>query len=276
MLCTLSEALGILAPQNKALAAFNVFSYQDAAAVIAAAEELDQPVALMANKLAVSHMPVSVIGALFCQMAKEAKVPTVVHLDHAYDEELIVRAMRAGFTSVMFDGSQLPVEENIARSSMLRSLAHACGVSIETEIGSVGYADGTPVPAKTTTPEAAVAFESAVSPDALAISVGTVHRMTEGTAAIDYNQMDKVAAALNTPIVIHGATGVSDEDLGKLVKHGARKINIGTGLRVEFGRVLRKEMMANPDEWCRIKFYGPVMEAIQAMARAKMVAMNGS
>ncbi|MTJ81579.1 MAG: fructose-bisphosphate aldolase [Telmatospirillum sp.] len=274
MLVTLTEAMAPLPDRRQALAAFNVFGYEDAAAIIAAAEELDVPVALMANKLALSHMPVAVIGALLCEMARRARVPVVVHLDHATDFVTVMQAVTAGFTSVMFDGSQLPLAQNIAQTREVCRAAHACGVSVEAEVGSVGYADGTAAHAERTTPEIAAAFEAETAPDALAISVGTVHRMTEGVARIDFALMDKVVATLRTPAVIHGASGVSDEDLHRLVVHGARKINIGTALRVAFGRVLRAEMEAHPGEFDRLKFYGPCMRAVTAMAREKILAMN--
>jgi fructose-bisphosphate aldolase class II len=202
-------------------------------------------------------------------------VPVVVHLDHATEFAVTLQAIMAGFTSVMFDGSQLPFEENVARSREVREAAHACGASMEAEIGSVGYADGTPSRAETTTPELAAAFESEVAPDALAIAVGTVHRMTEGVARLDFDLLDRVVARLHTPAVIHGATGVSDADLSRLVAHGARKINIGTALRMEFGRALREGMAADPDEFDRLKFYKACMTAVTALARQKILAMSG-
>jgi fructose-bisphosphate aldolase class II len=274
MLVALDEALAQLAPEKKALAAFNVYSYEDAAAVIAAAEELGEPVALMANRLALAHMPVEAIGALLCVLGRRAQVPVVVHLDHATEEAVVLRAIMAGFTSVMFDGSQLPYAENVERSLAVCRAARACGVGMEAEIGSVGYADGTAAHAEATTPEIAAAFEKEVAPDALAISVGTVHRMTKGTAQIDFDLMDRVVAKLHTPAVIHGASGVSDDDLGRLVAHGARKINIGTALRAEFGRTLRAEMAARPEEFDRLKFYGPCMRAVTALAHRKISAMR--
>ncbi len=275
MLVTLTQAFGFIGKQEKAIAAFNVFGFEDAAAVVAAAEHLGEPVALMANKPALAHMPVEVLAATLCAIGRRATVPVVVHLDHATDYETVLRAIFNGFTSVMFDGSQLGFEENVARSLEVRRAAHACGVSVEAEIGSVGYADGTVSHTECTTPELAAAFEQKVAPDALAIAVGTVHRMTTGIAQIDFDLMDRVVARMRTPAVIHGSSGVTDADLRRLVRHGAKKINIGTALRVAFGRTLREGMVSRPEEFDRIRFFGPCMQAVTELARQKMLAMNG-
>ena len=238
MLATLTQAFGLLGNQKKAIAAFNVFGFEDAVAIIAAAEDLGESVVLMANKPALAHMPVEILAAILCEVGKRATVPVVVHLDHATDEATIQRAILSGFTSVMFDGSQFPFDENVARS-------------LE------------------------AAFEQKVAPDALAIAVGTVHRMTTGTAQIDFDLMDHVVARLRTPVVIHGSSGVPDADLRRLVQHGAKKINIGTALRMAFGRALREGMARRPEEFDRIKLFGPCMKAVTGLAREKILLLNG-
>ena len=275
MLATLTQAFGLLGNQKKAIAAFNVFGFEDAVAIIAAAEDLGESVVLMANKPALAHMPVEILAAILCEVGKRATVPVVVHLDHATDEATIQRAILSGFTSVMFDGSQFPFDENVARSLEVKRAAHAAGVSVEAEIGAVGYADGTVSHTEYTTPELAAAFEQKVAPDALAIAVGTVHRMTTGTAQIDFDLMDHVVARLRTPVVIHGSSGVPDADLRRLVQHGAKKINIGTALRMAFGRALREGMARRPEEFDRIKLFGPCMKAVTGLAREKILLLNG-
>ena len=283
MLVTLTQAFDFVkhrkgrSPHSseKAVGAFNVFGYEDAVAVVEAAESLDEPVALMANKPALEHMPVEVLGAILTNIANRATVPVVVHLDHSTDYAMTLRAILRGFTSVMFDGSQLSFEENVIRTRDVKRAAHACGVSVEAEIGSVGYADGTVAQANYTAPELAVEFEREVEPDALAIAVGTVHRMTTQTVKPDFELMDRIVARMHTPVVIHGSSGLADDDLQRLVQHGAKKINIGTALRLAFGNSLRDEMARRPEEFDRIKLFGPCMKAVTEVVRHKLLLMNG-
>ena len=134
MLVTLKEIL----THDRAVAAFNVFGYEDAVSVVRAAEALGHPVILMTNKDAVNFIPIELIGPMLAAMAKAATVPVCVHLDHSRDFEDIKRAVAAGYTSVMYDGSQLPYEENLRNTKEVVSYAHGYGVSVEAEIGSVG------------------------------------------------------------------------------------------------------------------------------------------
>lgn len=274
MLITLNQALEQVKDQKKAIAAFNVFGYEDAQAVVDAAEDVREPVILMANKPALSHMPVEILGPILTKIASQSKNDVCVHLDHCTDYELVLRAIMSGFTSVMFDGSQLSVEENIRRTKEVVKAAHACGVSVEAEIGAVGYADGSTSHAEYTQPEQAVRFEQQAQPDALAIAVGTVHRMTTQSVKLDFDLMDRIVSQIHTPAVIHGSSGVTDKDLSKLVEHGAKKINIGTALRIVFGNTLREQMQKNPDEFDRIKMFGPCMKAVTEAARQKILLMR--
>lgn len=274
MLITLNQALEQVKDKKKAIAAFNVFGYEDAQAVVDAAEDVREPVILMANKPALSHMPVEILGPILTKIASQSKTGVCVHLDHCTDYELVLRAIMSGFTSVMFDGSQLSMEENVRRTKEVVKAAHACGVSVEAEIGSVGYADGSASNAEYTQPEQAVRFEHQAQPDALAIAVGTVHRMTTQSVKLDLDLMDRIVSQIQTPAVIHGSSGVTDKDLSKLVKHGAKKINIGTALRIVFGNTLRKQMQENPDEFDRIKMFGPCMKAVTEAARQKILLMR--
>lgn len=266
MLVTLKEILRL----QGTVAAFNVFGYEDTAAVLRTAETLGQPVILMTNKPAVDFMPLSVIGPMLVTMAKAAAVPVCVHLDHSTSRDDIARAIDAGYTSVMFDGSQLPLEENIARSAAVVELARPAGVSVEAEIGSVGYADPT-VTAKAayTEPEQAVRFAETVQPDALAVAVGTVHRMQQQAAKLDFALLQQLRQVLSVPLVIHGSSGVLDEDIVRLCKAGVNKINFGTTLRMAFGNTLRRTMAERPTEFDRLKLFVPSMDAVAEKAAEK-------
>ncbi len=267
MLVTLKEILCL----QKTVAAFNVFGYEDTAAVLQTAEKLGQPVILMTNKPAVDFMPLAVLGPMLVTMAKHAAVPVCVHLDHSTNRDDICRAIDAGYTSVMFDGSQLPLEENIARSRAVVELAHPAGVSVEAEIGSVGYADPS-VTAKAayTNPAEAMRFAEEVQPDALAVAVGTVHRMQQQAAKLDFALLQQLRQALSVPLVIHGSSGVLDEDIIRLCKAGVNKINFGTTLRMAFGNTLRQTMTERPAEFDRLKLFVPSMEAVAERAAEKL------
>lgn len=275
MLVNLNTALEFTEGKKRAVAAFNVFGYEDAKAVADAADEMGFPVILMANKPALAHMPVEILGPILIAVAKDAKTNVCVHLDHCTEYSMILRSILSGFTSVMFDGSQLPFEENVERTKEIVKIAHAVGVNVEAEIGAVGYADTNSFRSEYTTSGQAVAFEKQAAPDAIAIAVGTVHRMTTQNARLNFELMDEIVERLSTPTVIHGSTGVTDEDLKRLAEHGAKKINIGTALRKQFGNTLRQQFEADPKTFDRISLYKKAMEDVKQVAKEKMALLFG-
>lgn len=267
MLVTLNDIL----KEKNTVAAFNVYGYEDSAAVIRGAEELNTPVILMTNKDAVDFIPIEIIGAMLVQMAQASSVPVCVHLDHSRSLEDIQRAIAAGYTSVMFDGSQLPVEENMKISAEVVRIAHASGVSVEAEIGSVGYSDPT-IKAKSiyTDPEEAVEFVKQTGVDALAVAVGTVHRMEIQEARLDFDLLGEIRKKVSLPLVIHGSSGVKDEDIVRLCEAGVNKINFGTSLRMAFGNTLRETIAAQPHQFDRLKLFIPSMDAVSERAKDKL------
>jgi fructose-bisphosphate aldolase class II len=271
MLVNMKSILKDAIKNNKSVAAFNVFGYEDAKAVIDAAEECNAPVILMTNKDAVEFMNVKYYAKLFGAMAEDATVPVCIHLDHAKDYRLIAQAIKAGYTSVMYDGSQLSLEENIKNTKELVKLANACNVSIEAEIGSVAYSDkNLGVKSVYTEPKEAEYFAKETKVDALAVAIGTLHRMEVQEAVIQYDRLKKIIELIDTPIVIHGSTGVKDEDLKKLTNYNVGKVNIGTALRMAFANTLRAEMEQNPKIFDRIKLFTKPMEEVKKTAIEKM------
>ncbi|WP_254450631.1 class II fructose-bisphosphate aldolase [Cohnella herbarum] len=253
-----------------AIPAFNVFGYEDAVAVIRAAEELDAPVILATNPGAVQHMPFPYIAPILTRLAEDATVPVVVHLDHGKSYEYVAMAMAYGYTSVMFDGSQLPLEENIRVTREIVRLAAMRGISTEAEIGSVGYSDPSiQMKHEYSDPEEVFRFAEETGVDAVAVSIGTVHRMEVQGAKIDYDLLSRIEAKVAAPLVLHGSTGVADEDLRKLAATRIAKVNIGTALRMAFGKKLRHEMEIRPDEYDRIRLFSEPMEAVKQEALHK-------
>lgn len=268
MLATMKEVFAT-SPQG-AVAAFNVFGYEDAAMVVAAAEEAERPVFLMANKVAVKYMGQEMFFAITSTLAKNATVPVAIHLDHSDSFEAIKKAVDIGFTSVMFDGSDLPVEENIKITRQVVEYARQRGVSVEAEIGHVSYSDNVQDKNVYTTPEDAAMFAASTGVDALAVSIGTVHRSVKQGAKLDFDLLEQIRNATSVPLVIHGSTGVLDNDLQKLSRSGVKKINIGTALRQAFGETLRKEIIARPEVFDRTEMFRLPMEAVKIKAAEKI------
>ncbi|PSV49635.1 class II fructose-bisphosphate aldolase [Photobacterium indicum] len=267
MLVNLNDLLPQAAASDYSVPCFNVFGYEDARAVVDAAEEMNKAVILACNKDVVDFYGVEIAAAMFLQLAHDSSVPVCLHLDHTYDEEIIYRALKAGFSSVMFDGSQLSLEDNIARTKKVAEVAHACGASIEGEIGSVPYEEGRDhIKTIDTSPDDAARFAEESNVDCVAISVGNVHRLTTPTSTIDFGLLDQIASKVSKPLVIHGASGIRNEDMAKLKISRVSKFNIGTCLRQALGHNLRDFMNNEPDKFDRIYFMKKAMPYVKEEA----------
>lgn len=275
MLVNLNEVLEYGEKHHCAIAGFNVFGYEDAAAVVKAAEAENSPVILMANRDAVAHMPVTILGGILTKIAQRAKVPVCVHLDHSLSIEKIKEGIDAGFTSVMLDASQKPYEENAQMTKEVVAIAHPLGISVESEIGSVGYSDPSlDVQTLYTDPQEAEMFAKETGVDALAISIGNLHRMTTQTIHLQFDRLAEIKERVRVPLVLHGSSGIPDDELVKAIKGGIRKVNIGTALRMEFGNSLRKQMKEDKEIFDRIKLFKGCMEAVQKKAQEKIQFMG--
>ncbi len=233
MLVNLTEILKIAEEKKCAIGMFNATGFDSLQAVIKAAEELDQPVIIAHAEVHNVYNDISLVGPAMVAMAKEAKVPVCVHLDHGTSLEMIYRALRLGFTSVMIDASALPYEENLAVTKQVTEIAHAMGVSVEAELGRlVTGEDGKTGEGITlspedyyTDPEEAKAFCEATGVDALAIAFGTAHGFYKSQPKLDFTVIERVRAATGLPLVMHGGSGVSEEGFRKSIEAGIRKIN---------------------------------------------------
>ena len=276
MLVSLKELLPGAAASNYAVPCFNVFGYEDARAVVNAAEKIERPVILAANKTLVEFMGVKNAAKMICTLAEQSSVPVCAHLDHTYEEEIIFKGIHYGFSSVMFDGSQLPLEENIRRTKAVVSVAHACGVSVEGEIGSVPYDDIRPhIKTISTDPFEAKAFAEESGVDAVAVSVGNIHRLKEPTATIDHQRLIEISGVVDKPLVIHGTSGIPVDDLQKMRKGAVAKFNIGTVLRQAFGHKLREVMNAHPEAFDRLFLMETVMPAVEEAALDQLCLFYG-
>ena len=257
---------------GSAVPGFNVFGHEDALGVVRAAESLGAPVILATNREMVEYMGVRQAASMLGLLAEEASVPVCVHLDHCHDVDLARRAIDAGYDSVMYDGSQLDLADNIRQTARVVAHARSAGVGVEGEIGSVAYnpADNRGrehVRHELTEPDAAHEFAVGSGVDAVAVSVGNVHRLETPTARIDFERLAGVAAALDAPLVIHGTSGISEDQLARLATTTpVAKFNVGTSLRQAFGRSLREALARRPDEYDRLTLFADVIPAVGAEA----------
>jgi fructose-bisphosphate aldolase, class II len=277
MLVNLATILAPAADGGYGVACFNVFGWEDARAVVDAAEALDAPVILAANLDFVRFMPMELIADMFRTLGSAAPVPVCAHLDHTYEVDMALRGVDAGFTSVMYDGSQLPLEANIAGTSMVVDRAHAAGCSVEAEIGSVPYAEGRDhIKSELSAPRQARSLAEQGGPDALAISVGNVHRLTSPGVTIDFARLAEIESSVSVPLVIHGASGIFEEDIIRLAATRVAKFNVGTSLRQAFGRGLRQTLAAHPERFDRLEIMRDAMGAMTIEAARVITLLGGA
>jgi fructose-bisphosphate aldolase, class II len=275
MLVNLANVLVPAATRDYGVACFNVFGFEDARAVVDAAETLGAPVILSASLDFARFMPVTAIAAMFRNLAETASVPVVAHLDHHYEIDSVLRALDAGFTSVMYDGSLLPLEQNIAGTRRVADAAHAAGASVEGEIGSVPYAEGRDhIRAELTDIAEAKRLAEESGLDALAVSIGNIHRLTKPAARIDFDRLAGIEAAVRVPLVIHGTSGIFPADIARLAKTRVAKFNIGTTLRQAFGRGLRTTLARHPNRFDRLEIMREVIPVMAAEAHRMIVQLG--
>jgi fructose-bisphosphate aldolase, class II len=250
------------ASQRRGVGAFNVIHLEHAEAFVTGAESVGAPVVLQISENAVRwHGRLEPIGAATLAVAEAAAVPVAVHLDHATEPGLVKTAIELGFGSVMFDGSRLPWEENLAATSQVVADAPA-GLWVEAELGEVGGKDGVHAPGVRTDPEEARDFVQRTGVHGLAVAVGTSHAMTSRTAQLDLGLIEALHGAVTVPLVLHGSSGVPDEELRRAVDAGMTKINIATHLNKVFTTTVRRVLNERADLVDTRKYFGVAREAV--------------
>ncbi len=262
-----------------AVGAFNTSNLEITQAIIESAEELNSPAIIQVSEGAFNYAGGKNIAAIVRTMAMDASVPIALHLDHGKEFAILMKAVRYGFTSIMFDGSKYPFEENIERTRRIVDIARSVGVSVEAELGKiVGTEDNVSVneqDAMYTDPDEAVRFVKETGVDYLAVAIGTAHGMYQGTPHLDFERLKEIKSRLGMPIVLHGASGLSEEDIKKAVKLGVNKINIDTDIRQAFAAAVRQFLDENTEEYDPRKILGPAKKAMKDVVKKKMI-MFGS
>ena len=232
MLVNLIDILKKAQDGGYAVGLFNTTDTDMLEAVIAAAEELRSPVVIGTAEVLLPYGDLSLIAPSIIAAAKRASVPVVVHYDHGLTFDRCMEALRLGFSSIMFDGSAKSYEENLKETREIVKIAHSFGASVEGEIGHVGQASSgdEALTDSYTTPEEAKAYVDATGVDALAVAIGTAHGVYKKKPMLNVNRLSEIRATIDTPLVLHGGSGLSDDDFRETVREGIAKVNIFTDL----------------------------------------------
>ena len=253
-----------------AVGAFNVENLEMAKAVVEAASELNAPVMLQTTPSTLKYASVEEYVGIVKALAEKVSVPVCLHLDHGNSFELCSKALRAGYTSIMIDGSKLPLDENIAITKKVAEMCRAMNVTVEGEIGQVGGKEDDTVceNASYAIPSEAVEFEKQTGLTSMAVGVGTAHGFYATTPILNLDLITELNNLLTVPMVLHGASGLSAEAVKECVKRGMCKVNFATELRVAYTEGV-KEVLANDPKVFDPKKYGTV-----AMAKVKELVKN--
>lgn len=272
-LVTTKEMLKKAQAERYAVGAFNANNLEYVQAIIDAAEEEKAPVILQASQGAIKYAGLEMIVAMVKTAAEAATVPVALHLDHGTDYKQNVKCLRAGFTSLMFDGSSLSFEENAAATKRIVEMAHAAGVPVEAELGKVataGHVTAEEVKALMTDPDEAKRFVEETGVDSLAVAVGSIHKMVTQEAKIDAGRVERIRELTGVPLVLHGASGVTDEGYKIGIAAGICKINIATELNKAFTRGIHDALAKNPGEIDPRKIVGVGRDYMKEAIKAKM------
>ena len=265
-LATLSEVLQPALKNNHAVAGLVTLGWEDMRAYVAAAEAENVAIILQAGPSCREHTPLPILGKMYRHLAENASVPIVAHLDHGYTFEDCKMALDSGFTSLMFDGSRKPLNQNIDETARIVEMAHAAGISCEGEIGFVGYSGGEN--SNGTDPEEAAKFARDTGVDAMAISVGNVHLQQDKEGGLDIPRIRAIEAVTEVPLVIHGGSGVPLDQRKTLAQTSKIcKFNIGTELRMAFGQALRSAVNQDPDRFDRVQILKDTHDPLVAATR---------
>lgn len=269
-----SELLKKAEAGGYAVGAFNCNNMEIVQAITAAAEAENAPVIMQASQGAIKYAGIEYIALMARMAAEQTRVPVALHLDHGTSFAQVVQCVRAGFTSVMIDGSKLPLADNIELTKRVLDVARAVGVSVEAELGKIGGTEDditvSQREALFTDPEEARIFVRETGVDSLAVAIGTAHGQYKGTPELDLDRLAKIKSIVGIPIVLHGSSGVPDAAIRAAIRLGVRKVNIDTNIREAFTEAARRVLEANPEEIDPRKMLGPAREAATSLIREKI------
>jgi ketose-bisphosphate aldolase len=272
-----ADLVGRAARAHTGVGAFNVILLEHAEALVAGAEAARAPVILQISENAVRyHGSLRPLAAATMAVARTSSVPVAVHLDHATDPELVDEAVALGFGSVMYDASAMDYADNAAATREIAARCHEHGCFVEAELGEVGGKDGVHAPGARTDPRAARAYAVTTGVDALAVAVGTSHAMLTRDATVDLELIEHIHAEVPVPLVLHGSSGVPDQDLRRAVAAGITKVNVATQLNKVFTAAVRERLGATPELVDPRRYLNAARDAVAAESARLLGVLRGS
>jgi len=274
-LVTMNEILPIARKERRAVGAFNVANFETVMTVIHAAEEEQSPVIVQVYERLFGNPGIRPLSAMILAAAEDAAVPVAVHLDHGASIDQVARAIRYGYTSVMFDGSKLEFEENVRLSRQVAELAHAVGASAEAEIGHVPMNAQDDIPLSD--PDEAVEFAERTGVDVLAVSIGTRHGFYKSEPKIDVDRCRRIAERLPIPMVLHGGSGTPMDKVREVIQCGVAKVNIATEFQHRFIELVGRAAAEKGDSFLPVdRFMGPPLDELTAFVRERIRILSGA
>ena len=257
-----------------AVGAFNAENLEMVQAILAAAEAENAPVIIQTTPGTLKYAGPECFAALVSRLARDAKVPAALHLDHGNSYELAEECAREGYTSLMIDGSKLPYEDNIALTR--RVVAMACGLPVEAELGTVGgKEDGMEAKPQYTDPDEALDFVSRTGISSFAVAIGTAHGVYKGEPKLDLERLSAVRERVDVPLVLHGTSGVPEDQVRECIRRGICKVNYATDLRIAFTAGVKKAMAEQPEAFDPKKYLAEGRKAVQNRVQ-ELIRLLGS
>ena len=258
---------------KKAIPAFNIHNLETIQAAIEGAAELNSPVIIATTPGTLKHAGIENVAAIVKATAAKYDIPVALHMDHCPSYETIVSCIRNGYTSVMIDGAHHEYDENVALVKKVVELAHAVGVQVEGEIGRIGGVEDdmfvNDADASYTIPAEAKQFVEDTGIDTLAVAIGTAHGMYKGEPNLDFERIEEIDALVDVPLVLHGASGVPDEQVKKAIARGMAKVNIATELKNPMVAAIRKSL-EDPEQNDPRNYMGAAREAVKEVVKRKI------
>lgn len=273
-----TEMLRRARAEGYCIGAFNVHTLEMLQAVVEAAQEARSPLILQTTVGTVKHLGPEYVAAIARVAAASVQVPIALHLDHCHDYELIERCIQAGYTSVMIDASMHPFTQNVELTKRVVELAHRTGVNVEAELGKVGGVEDELVveeaDAVLADPQECEEFAALTGVDTLAPAIGTAHGMYKGEPKIAFSRLEQIAGRVGVPLVLHGGSGIPEEQVKRAVSLGMAKMNVATELRIAFSNAIKEVFGENPEENDPRTYMKRAKQAVKNIAITKM-AMCG-
>lgn len=278
-LVTTKELLLDAQKNGYAVGAFNVENMEMVQGSRCSSEELKSPVIMQTTPSTIKYASPEMFYANVAAAANNASVPVVMHLDHGSSFELAVHAFRAGYTSIMIDGSHSVFEENIAITKSVVDVCHAGNVPVEAELGKVGGKEDDLDGGNGggyTVPSEAVEFVEKTGIDSLAVAIGTAHGVYKGTPKLDVERLSEIREVVSIPLVLHGTSGVPDEAVKECIRRGICKVNYATDLRIAFSNGVKEYLAANPDAFDPKKYNAVGREKVKEYVMSKMLVCGSN